>query len=167
MPINLDSCITGIFVPGNIGASSGQPPVEPTMPPVAPTITSSASVGNVENSVLAHALTATKVVTWSIIGGADAAMFEISGATLRWLGDGVKDFEIPDDADLTGTYEVSVRATDVSFRTTDQAITVTLVDISEATGFLDSAMVAGPGPVFINGDGAARQAYVDGTMVNL
>lgn len=32
MPINLDSCITGIFVPGNIGASSGMTPVEPTVP---------------------------------------------------------------------------------------------------------------------------------------
>ena len=32
MPINLDSCITGIFVPGNIGASSGQTPVEPSIP---------------------------------------------------------------------------------------------------------------------------------------
>jgi len=32
MPINLDSCITGIFTPGNIGASSGLPPVQPVAP---------------------------------------------------------------------------------------------------------------------------------------
>ena len=32
MPINLDSCITGIFVPGNVGASSGQVPVQPVVP---------------------------------------------------------------------------------------------------------------------------------------
>jgi len=32
MPLNLDSCITGIFVPGNIGASSGQTPVQPIVP---------------------------------------------------------------------------------------------------------------------------------------
>jgi hypothetical protein len=37
MPLNLDSCITGIFTPGNIGASSGLPPVAPVMPlPVGP-----------------------------------------------------------------------------------------------------------------------------------
>jgi hypothetical protein len=36
MPINLDSCITGIFVPGNIGASSGQPPVVRVVPPRLP-----------------------------------------------------------------------------------------------------------------------------------
>lgn len=32
MPLDLDSCITGIFVPGNIGASSGLTPVAPVVP---------------------------------------------------------------------------------------------------------------------------------------
>lgn len=32
MPLNLDSCITGVFTPGNIGASSGQTPVDPSVP---------------------------------------------------------------------------------------------------------------------------------------
>jgi len=32
MPIHLDACITGIFVPGNIGASSGLPPVVRDVP---------------------------------------------------------------------------------------------------------------------------------------
>lgn len=32
MPLNLDSCIEGIFTPGAIGASSGLPPVVPTVP---------------------------------------------------------------------------------------------------------------------------------------
>lgn len=32
MPLDLDSCITGVFVPGNIGASSGQVPVQPVVP---------------------------------------------------------------------------------------------------------------------------------------
>jgi len=36
MPLNLDSCITGIFIPGNIGASSGQTPVEPIVPSFIP-----------------------------------------------------------------------------------------------------------------------------------
>jgi hypothetical protein len=31
MPI-LDSCISGLFTPGNIGASSGETPVEPVVP---------------------------------------------------------------------------------------------------------------------------------------
>lgn len=28
----LDSCISGTYTPGNIGASSGQEPVQPTVP---------------------------------------------------------------------------------------------------------------------------------------
>lgn len=32
MPLNLDSCIAGVFTPGNIGASSGLPPVAPIVP---------------------------------------------------------------------------------------------------------------------------------------
>jgi len=38
VPINLDSCITGIFVPGNIGASSGLPPIVRVIPPREPGI---------------------------------------------------------------------------------------------------------------------------------
>jgi len=166
MPLNLDSCIAGVFTPGSIGASSGMTPIEPTVPPALPTIASSAAVGNVENDVLAHTLTSNKVVTWSIIGGADAAKFEISGSTLRWLGDGVKDFETPDDADASNTYIVQVRATDFSSNTVDQTVTVTVTDVAEVPpGFADSAMVAGP--VQVNGDGTARQANVNGVMINL
>ncbi len=31
MPVT-DVCIAGIYTPGNIGASSGQPPVQPSVP---------------------------------------------------------------------------------------------------------------------------------------
>ena len=162
MPLNLDSCITGIFIPGNIGASSGLPPVVRVMPPLMPAITSSASVGNLEGTVLAHTLTSDKIVTWSIVGGADAAKLEISGATLRWLGDGVKDYEAPDDADANNTYLVTVRAADVSANTVDQAITVMVSDVSEFVA--RHAMLPG---VYVNSDGAPREAYIDGVMVNL
>jgi hypothetical protein len=169
MPLNLDSCITGVFTPGNIGASSGLPPVVREMPPpegpVYPEITSDDTASNLEEAVLAHALTADETVTWAIVGGADAAKFEISGSTLRWLGDGTKDFEAPDDADTDNAYVVIVRATDAALFGTDQTITVTVTDVAE--GFGDSAMVAGLSPVFVNGDGTPRQANVDGVMVNL
>jgi hypothetical protein len=32
MPLDLDSCIAGVFTPGNIGASSGQTPIVKTVP---------------------------------------------------------------------------------------------------------------------------------------
>ena len=42
---------------------------------------SSASVSVDENTELAHTLTANESVTWSIVGGADQAQFEIATAT--------------------------------------------------------------------------------------
>jgi hypothetical protein len=77
---------------------------------------------------LAHALTADESVTWSVVGGADQAQFEISGSTLRWIGDGTQDFHAPADADANNTYIVTVRATDLSAHTTDQTITVTVFE---------------------------------------
>lgn len=132
MPLDLDSCIAGVFTPGNIGASSGQTPVEPTMPPSTPAISSASSVSVDENETLAHSLTASSFVTWSIVGGADQAQFEISGSTLRWVADGVQDYEAPLDADTNNVYLVTVRATTLWFSTVDQAISVTVNDVVEA-----------------------------------
>jgi hypothetical protein len=96
-----------------------------------PMITSGNTDSVPENIALAHTLTANETVTWSIVGGADAARFEISGSTLRWLGDGVKDFENPNDADLNNSYVVTVRATDLAGNPTDQTVTVTVTDVGE------------------------------------
>jgi hypothetical protein len=93
---------------------------------VAPTITSSASVDATDDATLSHALTANETVTWSIIGGADAAQFEISGSTLRWASNGTRDYEAPADADANNAYIVQVRATDTASNTSDQTITVTV-----------------------------------------
>lgn len=97
----------------------------------APTITSAAAANCAENVTLAHALTANEAVTWSLIGGADQARFEISGSTLRWLGNGTKDFEAPDDSGANNTYVVDVRATDTALNTVDQTITITVTDVVE------------------------------------
>jgi len=159
-----------VFTPGNIGASSGLPPVERVIPPLeghtVPTITSASTASTAENATLAFTLTADEAATWSVVGGADAAKFEISGSTLRWFGDGTKDFELPDDADMNNAYVVTVRATDAAIFSSDQTITVTVTDVSEAApGFDASAMLMGP--VVVNGDGTVRQSNVDGVMVNL
>lgn len=98
---------------------------------VAPTITSANTANNVENAVLAHALTANETVTWTLTGGADIARFEISGSTLRWLGNGVKNFEAPDDVGTNNTYVVQVTATDAALNATNQTITVTVTDADE------------------------------------
>lgn len=98
---------------------------------VAPTITSANTANNVEGTVLAHALTANEAVTWTNTGGADTARFEISGSTLRWLGNGVKNFEAPDDVGTNNTYVVQVTATDAALNATNQTITVTVTDVDD------------------------------------
>jgi hypothetical protein len=101
---------------------------------IAPTITSAATVSVNENANLAHTLTASETVTWSIVGGADAAKLEISGSTLRWLANGSKNYEAPDDANADNQYLVQVRATDTAGNnSTSQTITVTVVDVAVET----------------------------------
>jgi hypothetical protein len=98
-----------------------------------PVITSTSSVANVENTVLAHALTGTdeQGITWSIVGGADMAHFEIVGSTLRWTGNGTKNFEVPGSSLGTNDYVVQVRATDPGALFVNQTITVTVTDVLE------------------------------------
>jgi hypothetical protein len=94
-------------------------------------ITSASTASNVENTTLAHSLTANKTVTWSIVGGVDAARFDISGSTMRWLGNATKDFEAPNDANTDNAYIVQVRATDSFSNIANQTITVTVTDVVE------------------------------------
>ncbi len=94
----------------------------------APTITSPATVDLLENSPLTHTLTGTGVDSWSIVGGADQAHFELSLADLRWASNGTKDFESPNDANADNSYVVIIRATN-SNGTTDQTVTVTITNV--------------------------------------
>jgi hypothetical protein len=96
-----------------------------------PTISTSATASIAENSTLAIALTADETVTWAITGGADASRFEISGTTLRWVGNGVKDFEAPNDADANNVYVVQITATDAASNATNKTISVTVTDVSD------------------------------------
>lgn len=105
--------------------------VTKTIDATAPTITSATTANNAENVVLAHALTANESVTWSLNGGADVALFEISGSTLRWASNGTKDYETPDDTGTNNVYNVTVRATDTAGNTTDQNIAITVTDVAD------------------------------------
>lgn len=120
-----------------------------------PLITSASTFNCAENATLSHALTADRSVTWSIVGGADQARYEISGSTLRWLSNGTKDFEVPNDSDTNNTYVVNVRATNtVGGATSDQAITGTVTDVDDSDpDFASVVLLAG-----FNGDDAATTA---------
>lgn len=85
-------------------------------------------------------LTANETVIWSKVGGADAALFTLTGSTLSVAA---KDFEIPTDADGNNTYVVQVRATDTTGNVTDQTITVTVTNVDEAVAEKRSVMASG------------------------
>lgn len=107
-----------------------------------PTITSTNTASVAENATLAKTLTANETVNWSIVGGADAAHFELSGNVLRWVSNGTKDYETPQDADTNNTYVVTVRATDLAAPAgnfTDQTITVTVTDVDDTAPTITSS----------------------------
>jgi hypothetical protein len=93
-------------------------------------ITSSATQSVNENSAFSLTLTADKAVTWTKTGGADTALFTLSGSTLTMTA---KDFEIPTDANTDNVYVVQVTATSVAYApaTTNQTINVTVLDVAD------------------------------------
>ncbi len=113
------------------GAASASVTVEDD--DAAPVVQTAAIVTAPENTTAVATLTATDDDTpvadlaWSIVGGADAAMFTVSaGGDLAFAS--AKDFEAPDDADTDGKYEVTVRVTDGA-NAVDAAFTVRLADV--------------------------------------
>lgn len=109
------------------GGGTTNPPVDTT----APTITSSATASVAENIGFSRVLTANEPVTWSKVGGADQALFTLSGSTLTMAP---KDFEVPIDNGANNVYEVQVRATDAAGNFSLQTISVTITDVAEGGG---------------------------------
>ena len=66
-------------------------------------------------------------VTFSIKGGADAALFELSGAALAFKA--APDFEAPADANGDNVYEVTVVASDGEGETDVQPVRVTVTNV--------------------------------------
>lgn len=97
-----------------------------TLTDTAANITSAATDSVAGSIQLAHGLTADKSVSWSITGGVDAAQFSISGATLRWVGNGTQNYFIPADSDADNVYLVQVTATTAGGTATTQNIAVTV-----------------------------------------
>ena len=103
----------------------------------APQFTSSSSVNFAENSTDA-VITATATdadgdtVTFSIVGGNDAGLFEIDSATGELTFTGSPDFENPTDADGNNTFDVNIQASDGT-NTTTQTVTVTVTNVNDNT----------------------------------
>lgn len=90
-----------------------------------PNILSPANWSISENVALDIGLEASRAVTWSIVGGADAADFGLASDTLSLPA---QSYEAPVDADLNNVYAVTVRATHVSGGAADLAVSVTVLD---------------------------------------
>ncbi len=108
----------------------------------APNITSSAVVSMAENTTTVATIAATDpdagaVLSYSIVGGADAAHFSIDGATgaLSFLVS--PDYESPSDATGDNVYEVQVQVTDGSLSNV-QALSVTVTNVNEAPNITSS-----------------------------
>ena len=107
----------------------------------APVITSNgagatAAASVAENTTAVTTVTATdedagSVVSFSIVGGADASKFKINATTGALSFVTAPNFEVPTDAGLNNVYDVIVRASD-SILFDDQALAVTVTDVNEA-----------------------------------
>lgn len=94
---------------------------------------SPSTVSVAENSKLAYTMDATNSPTYSIVGGTDSTSFELSGTTLRWAGDGTKDYEAPGDANGDNIYDVTLRAVNGG-GSADLTVSVTVTDVVETVG---------------------------------
>ncbi|MCB1560705.1 MAG: cadherin domain-containing protein [Xanthomonadales bacterium] len=104
----------------------------------APVLTSATAVNVPENSTAAQTATATDAdagdtLTYSISGGADAALFAINGTTGALSFQSAPDFENPTDADTNNVYDVVVRVTDDGAGNlfAEQGVAVTVTDVAE------------------------------------
>jgi len=156
MPLNLDSCITSIFIPGNIGASSGQTPIVRVMPPrVSATLTVQ----------IREVATATAVVT--VVGDIGAVVMETAAAVDAVYFAQVFDVVVGEVAPATDTTSVHVPGV-VAAAVTETATAVSAQDATlGATGFAGSAMLGGEMfSVVVTGDGVVRQANLGGVMLD-
>jgi hypothetical protein len=106
----------------------------------------SATTGTVaENATAAYTATATDpdgdTVTFSIAGGADAALFAIDTNTGALTFITAPDFEAPGDGDTNNVYEVTIRATD-GVNNTDQTVNITVTDENDNSPVFTSGATA-------------------------
>ncbi len=97
------------------------------------------SAGTVVGSLTASDPDAADSTTYSIVGGADAGVFSLGGASSDQLviTHGVLDFE------TKSSYAVTVRVTDGGGLFHDQALLVSVSDVNEAPSFTSAALTTG------------------------
>ena len=95
------------------------------------------TIGVYEDQTAVTRVTANETVTWSIVGGADAAQFTIAAdGTITFRT--APDFENPADADHNNAYLVQVQARDAAGNVSTQTITVNVLNLDEITQKLNA-----------------------------
>lgn len=157
------------------GGAGGGSTVTPGPVNHAPTITSAGSASFAENATSAvYTLTASDPdgdpVTFSVAGGADAALFTLSGGTLAFIKP--PNFDQPTDADANNSYEISLSATDgkggtvtmaLSVKVTNDREGVTMTRVATALG-VDAVITArrnASGLIVVSQDGTVRLVDAD------
>lgn len=102
-----------------------------------PVFTSPAAVTIDENAVELINVTATDASTYSISGGADAALFTIDPASGAIAFVSTPNFESPDDGNGDNVYELEITADDGTGNTATQTLTISVNDVQEGPPVLD------------------------------
>ena len=106
-----------------------------------PEFTSAGAVNFAENgagTAYATATTDATAITYSM-GGADAALFDISSSTGAVTFKASPNFEAPADAGLDNIYNITVTATDVLGHATIQSVAITVTNVNEAPSLTSGA----------------------------
>ncbi|MBO6848410.1 MAG: cadherin domain-containing protein [Maricaulis sp.] len=129
---------------GGGGGGGSTPPPTPNTPP---SFTSDPTGSTTENSTSTGYTAAASdadgnSLTYSISGGADAALFSINASTGELTFNNAPDFENPGDANSDNVYEVTVRVSDGQGGAATQTVQVTVTDVDEAPVFSSSSTVS-------------------------
>lgn len=113
------------------GGAVASPPPPPAA--VAPTITSSATFSAAENQTAVGTIVATGDATmvYSIIGGADQALFDIDSSSGALTFSAAPDFDDPGDDDTDNDYEVEVQADNGVSPADTMELTVSVTDVAD------------------------------------
>ena len=114
-----------------------------------PTITSADAATVAENALTTAAVYTVKgadadagtVLTYAIVGGADAALFSINGATGVVTFTNSPDFEAPTDTGANNVYDLIVSASDGSLVTT-KSVSISVTNVNEFTPTITSGATA-------------------------
>jgi hypothetical protein len=108
-----------------------------------PVITSGATASVAENTTAVMTVTATdadlpaQTLTYSIVGGADAAKFAINASTGALSFATAPDYDAPTDSGANNVYDVTVQASDGTLSST-KAIAVTVTAVNDNTPVITS-----------------------------